>query len=204
VAEQHLGVPVKCGRCSRSFTTRADAPVQAVRLDIGTAYSACRAEDDFFTQHLVYCHLDERHELAVLMIAGSQKSDAGAVAPVLGSFLTGAKPAAKGAAESIAAACKNRRTPTAIVVVWDGQAAISGVGECPFFHQSGGQLTRIRHVHVNLMAGDWLVLVAGDSQPLLDESALQREIAAASPSASALAQQLVLGGCKTVLVVRCY
>jgi predicted Zn finger-like uncharacterized protein len=204
VAEQHLGVPVKCGRCGRSFTTRADASVQTVRLDIGTACSAGRAKDDFFTQHLVYGHLDERHEFALLMFVGAQEFDAGTVAPLLESFLTGANPDVTSVAENIAATCKNQSTPAAIAVIWDGQVAIGGSRKCTFYHQSGGRLTGLRQDQLNLMAGDWLALVGGDSQPPLDESALQREIANVSLTALTLAEQLVQGGNRTVLVVRCY
>lgn len=81
VAERHLGVPVKCGRCARSFTTRpdpaaatrVDIPVPAIRLDLGAATSTGRVrernEDSFLVQHLVCCNLDVWRELAVLVVA---------------------------------------------------------------------------------------------------------------------------------------
>jgi len=205
VAEQHLGVPVKCGRCGLSFTTRVDAPTRPVRLDIGAASSPGRAEDDFFAQHLIYCHLDERHELAVLAISGDRRFDAATtLGPLLSNFLTGAKPDAAGVAESIAAACKNQSAPAAIAVIWEGKVSIGSVGEKPIYYQSVGRLTRLQRDPVKLTAGDWLVLTGGDSQSPPDESALQREIAAVSPSATALAERLVQGGSRTILAARCY
>jgi hypothetical protein len=207
VAEQYLGVPVKCGRCGRSFTTRADAPAQLVRLDIGSASSTSRAgaEADFFSQQLVYYHLDERHELAVLAVTRAQRFDAAAaLAPLLSNFLMGAKPDAEGAAESVAAACQNPNPPAAIAVIWDGQVSIGGVGDCPIFHQSGGRLVRLRGEPVRLTVGDWLVLVGDGSHAPLDETALQREIAGASASSAALAERLVQGANGAILAVRCY
>jgi serine/threonine protein phosphatase PrpC len=88
VADRHLGVPVQCGRCSRSFTTRADPapspPPQEedrvrgqatlpIRLDLGAATSPGRVrdrnEDSLLLQYLAYCNLDVWHELAVLVVA---------------------------------------------------------------------------------------------------------------------------------------
>jgi hypothetical protein len=209
VAEQYLGVPVKCGRCGRSFTTRADAPPQPVRLDLGSASSAGRVgggvETGFFSQHLVFYHLDERHELAVLVLVGTQRFGAAvALAPLLSNFIAGAKPDPESVAGSIAAACKTLNAPAAIAIIWDGQVSNGGVGDCPIFHQSGGRLARLRGETVRLTGGDWLVLVGNGSHAPLDEIALQREIAGASPSAAALAERLVQPGDSTILAVRCY
>jgi hypothetical protein len=193
VAEQYLGVPVKCGRCGRSFTTRTDASAAPIRLDIGAAGTSGR----FLTQHLVYWNLDERHELAGLVVAGGQElgSIAAALMPLLNRFLAAASPDAASAAASINAAV--------VVIIWDGQVSIGGVAERPICHHSGGRLTRLRRTPVKLAAGDWLVLAGDSSQPPLDESALQRQIAAATSSAAALAEQLVGRG-GTFLVVRAY
>ncbi len=207
VAEQYLGVPVKCGRCGRSFTTRADTPVPAVHLDIGTSSSTGRAGTGagFFSQHLVYHQLDQRHELAVLVLAGDQRFVAGtALAPLLSNFLTGAKPDVASVAESINAVCKASNVPAAIAIIWDGQVSISGVGDCAIHHHSGGKLIRLRSDPVKLTVGDWLVLAGASSQYPLDETALQREIAAASLSAAELAERLVQGANRTILTVRCY
>src|SRR5579871_745262 len=75
VAEQHLGRAVRCGRCGRSFTTRAEAEAvtridTTVRLDIGAA-SAPGSEPapGFVVQHAVCCNLDKRQEIAVLIVA---------------------------------------------------------------------------------------------------------------------------------------
>ena len=200
VAEQYLGVPVKCGRCGRSFTTRAEVSTQPVRLDIVAAGAA----DRFLAQHLVYWNLDVRHELAVLVIAGDPGLDAAAtaLAPLLDHFLSGASQDAAGAAESIAAACKN--PSSALVVIWDGRVSIGGTGASPIFQQSGGRLTRLRGGTVKFTAGDWLVLTGNDSEHPLEESALKREIAV-SPSAAALTDQLLPAGSSgTILAVRCY
>lgn len=70
VAEQHRGVPLKCGRCGRTFTT---APAGPVRFDIGAATSPgrvrARNEDSFLVQHLVWCNVDVWREGAVLAVA---------------------------------------------------------------------------------------------------------------------------------------
>jgi hypothetical protein len=199
VAEQHLGVPVKCGRCGRSFTTRVDTSLQPVRLDIGAASTR-----RFLAHHLVYWNLDERHELAVLVLAdGPGLGDAAAaLAPLLASFLNGTSQDTAGTTQCIAAACKNQNT-AAIAIICDGLVSIGGVGECPIYHQRGSRLMRLQRDPVKLAAGDWLVLASADSQHPLDESALQREIVAATPSAEALAEHLSQGS-STIIAVRCY
>lgn len=199
VAEQYLGVPVKCGRCGRSFTTRVDVSTQRVRLDIA-AGSAGR----FLAQHVVYWNLDQRHELAVLVIAGDPGLDAvaTALAPLLAHFLNGARPDAAGAAESIAAASEN--PSAALVVIWDGQVSIGGSGEHPIYHHSGGRLTRLRREPVKLAAGDWLVLTGDDSHPPLDEAAWQRQIAASSSAVTLMEHPLPGASSSTILTVRCY
>jgi hypothetical protein len=207
VAEQHRGVPVKCGRCGRTFTTRAEACAPPVRLDIGAASTVgvhTELEGRFLTQHLVFWNLDQRHELAVLLIAASRGLDAAAavLAPVLAGFLNGASQDAAGAAQIITAACKER---CAIAVIWDGQAAIGG--ECPIYQMSAGRLTRLRRGPVKLAAGDWLILAGDSVHPLLDESMLQRELTSAPATAVALAdhlRQLAGRGGDTILVVRGY
>jgi serine/threonine protein phosphatase PrpC len=72
IAEQHVGVPVQCAFCERQFTARATA-AGAVRLDVGAATSAGRVrkrnEDGFLIQHLAWSNLDERRDLALLVVA---------------------------------------------------------------------------------------------------------------------------------------
>ncbi len=133
VSEQHLGVLVQCGRCGRTFTTRADPTTPApptglaeapVRLDIGAATSPGRVrernEDSFLVQHLMWSNLDEAHELAVLVVAdgmgGAAAGDrasglvirtAGAVlAPMLSNVLSGTFADVAGAAAAVAAALR--------------------------------------------------------------------------------------------------
>ncbi|MGH7173490.1 MAG: hypothetical protein ACRELG_24675 [Gemmataceae bacterium] len=219
VAEQHLGVPVKCGRCGRTFTTRGDpkatmrleAAAPPARLDIGAATAPKRGrerkEDRFLVQHLIRCNLEERHELAVLVVADGSRvipAAAAALAPLFGNFLNGASNDVVSAAETLAAACKTVDSTVALAVIWNGQGAIGGVGDCPIYHQSGGRMTRPKRGPLKLAAGDWLVLACDFP---LDEAALQTEIAAARSSASELAQLLVERSGRdngTVVVVRGY
>jgi protein phosphatase len=76
VAQANLGAPVRCPQCKQSFTLGPSAkPVRSgpPRLDIGSATSPGRQrernEDSFVVQHLVWSNLDERHELALLVVA---------------------------------------------------------------------------------------------------------------------------------------
>jgi predicted Zn finger-like uncharacterized protein len=203
VAEQHLGVPVKCGRCGHTFTTRADpkatmrleAPPPVVRLDIGAATSPRhgreRKEDRFLVQHLVRCNLHERHELAALVVADGGRvipAAVAALAPLLGEVHNGTSKNVPHAAETIAAACQTLSATLAVAVIWNGQVSIGGVGDCPIYHQSGGRLTRLRRGPLKLAAGDWLVIACDDP---LDEAVLQTEIAVTRSSAVELAQRLV-------------
>ncbi|HTU20282.1 MAG TPA: MJ0042-type zinc finger domain-containing protein [Gemmataceae bacterium] len=213
VAEQHLGVPVKCGRCGRTFTTRADPSSKSppARLDLGAAASPTGGrqakEHRFLVQHLVRSNLDDRHELAVLVVAdGSQAipAAAAALAPLLGQVLDGASKDAGNAAESISAACKNLGSTVAVVVIWNGQVSMGVVGDCPIYHLNGGRLTRLRRGPMKLAAGDWLVIACED---LLDERTLQAELGTARSSAVELAQRLVghtRGASFAVVVVRGY
>jgi len=218
VAEQHLGVPLKCGRCAQTFTTRADAVGVApaastvapvVRLDLGAATSTGRVRQDtensFLVQHLVCTNLDERRELAVLVIAADRGAAAAgaALTPLLSNVLSGTS---KDATEVIAA-CKTRGTTATVVVVWDGQVHIGHIGDCRIYHQRAGQLMQVTREPMKLAAGDWLI-VTGDG---LNASVLQGEIAKASLSAAHQAQLLVeraaqLDGSDNCIVVavRCY
>ena len=211
VAEQYLGVPVKCGRCARTFTTRADP---AIRLDLGVATSPgdehTRQEDSFLVHHLVCCNLDDRHELAVLVVAdGRSDTIKAALMPLLSSFLGGASKDAARVSEAIAA-CKGIGATAAVVVVWDGQAQIGQVGECRVYHQCAGQLVQVMRDPMKLAVGDWLVVACARPHAHLNPSTLQETIAKASPFADQLARQLVERanqlGCDncTVVTVRCY
>lgn len=216
VAEQHLGVPVKCGRCGRTFTARAEVAPAPLRLDIGTASTAARAragtEDRFLVHHLVYCNLEERRELAVLAAAGAPAIAAvpAALTPLLAALLNGASQDAAKAAAELTALYNNSSSPAAIAVIWDGRLSLGGLGDWPIYHHNGGRLTRLGRGPRKLAVGDWLIL-ACDGPQALDEAALQAQLAAANPSAVELAQGLLqrlnkIGGRDTgsIVVVRCY
>lgn len=194
VAEQHLGVPVKCGRCGKTFTTRgeATAPAPPARLDIGVAASPRRGtqskQDRYLVQHLVRCNLDARHELGIMVFAEDSgvMPAAAALTPLLGDVLNGTNKGADGVVELLAGACKNATPPVTIVVIWNGQVSSGGVGDCPIYHHRGGRLMRLKSGPMKLAAGDWLVL---GNDPI-DEPALQAEITASISSALDLAQRL--------------
>ena len=142
-------------------------------------------------QRLVCCNLDERHELAVLVVADGSRVIPAAVAtltPLLGNVLNGTSKTPANAVETIATACKNAGAAVAaIAVIWDGQISLDGVGDFPIYHHSGGRLTRLRRGSLKLATGDWLVLACA---ALPDEGVVQAEIAAARSSAVELAQRL--------------
>jgi protein phosphatase len=86
VAEQHLGVPVRCHRCGQVFTVQPTAftskppttePIPqtagALRLDIAGVTSIgrerSRNEDSFLVQHLTWSDLNENHQLALVIVA---------------------------------------------------------------------------------------------------------------------------------------
>jgi protein phosphatase len=87
VSEQHLGVPVMCGSCKRSFSVRSPLAAPAhrqgaslgaitasyPRLDIGAATSAGRVrshnEDSFVTHHLSWSEQDQQREAALVVVA---------------------------------------------------------------------------------------------------------------------------------------
>lgn len=196
VAEQHVGLLLRCGRCGLTFTTRADAALTGPppRLDIGAAASPRRGseprEDRFLVQHLVCCNLDERHELAALAVAEDGRAlgaVAAALAPLLGNVLNDTAKVPACVAETIAPVCKSASAALALAVIWDGQVSLGSVGAGVVYHHSGGHLARVRPGSLKLAAGDWLLLACAAP---LDEAAMQTEIAAACSSAVELAQRL--------------
>jgi hypothetical protein len=215
VAEQHCGVPVKCGHCGGTFTTRADpkatkaclAPATPLRLDIGAARSPRPSrqgnEDSFLAQHLIYCNLEERHDVAVLAAADGRRvisAVAAALVPPLDEILNGAVKDAAGLAETLATACRDLTSTAAIAVIWDGFVSTSRIGDGSIYHQNGGRLNRPTSDRFRLAAGDWLVLSCGRPNTLIDD-ALQAEMAAAPSSALELAERLVerAGDCTFVV-----
>jgi protein phosphatase len=114
--EQHLGAPVQCKKCARTFLVQIGAVAQAppapaqpamCRLDIACATSTGRVrkrnEDSFLVQYFTWFNLDQRHELALVVVAdgmggheaGDQASGiairaaGSAVAPLLSGALSG-------------------------------------------------------------------------------------------------------------------
>ncbi len=84
VPAKHVGAPIQCAKCKKTFalrlTTFSKTPGAAasrlpgvLRLDIGSATSPGkvreRNEDGFLVQHLAWVTLEERHEVAVLVVA---------------------------------------------------------------------------------------------------------------------------------------
>lgn len=94
VAEQHLGVPVKCHKCGRAFTVHPTSltskppttePIPqtagALRLDVAGVTSAgrerSRNEDSFLVQHLSWADLNQNHQLALVIVADGMGGHAG-------------------------------------------------------------------------------------------------------------------------------
>jgi protein phosphatase len=145
IAEQHLGVPVRCGRCGKTFTARPAASA-AVRLEIGVATSPGKArdrnEDSYLVQHLSWSNLAERHEVALLIVAdGMGGYDAGhvasslliraagvALAPLFRDALASQGPAPS--ADSLAAAVEHalQEAHKAVLQRARGDAACKGMG----------------------------------------------------------------------------
>ena len=212
VAEQHLGVPVQCGRCGRSFTTRGETAAPP-RLDIAAA-SAGRSADSFLVQHLVSTNLDERRELAVLVIAGDQevRTLSAALAPLLSNFLSGTAQDASSVAEAVVAALQDGPDMTVLVIA-DGQACLARAGDGGVHHLRGGQIVPVApnlSARLKLAAGDWLLVAGAGLYTYLDAPAIQTEIAGSDVAAEAV-QQLVeranQGGGRdsvVVLAIRCY
>ena len=167
---------------------RLEAPAPPVRLDIGAA--ALPRQGRFLVQHLVRGNLNDRHELAALVVSdgsGAIPVAAAALAPLLGNVLNGTSKNVPGIADTLVAACKNVTSTAAIAVIWNGEVSMDGVGGCPIYHHSGGRLTRLRRGALKLAVRDWLVLACAAP---FDEATLQREIAAVRSSAVELAQRL--------------
>jgi protein phosphatase len=117
VAEQHLGKPVRCHKCSQIFTVNpttltskppSTEPIPptagALRLDIAGVTSVgrerSRNEDSFLVQHLTWSDLNENHQLALVIVADGMGGHAGGdqaarlvlrtVGTILAPLLTGA------------------------------------------------------------------------------------------------------------------
>ncbi len=86
VSQQHLSVPVQCHRCKQLFTVQPAATAETskshplpaegsgpCRLDIGAVSSRGRVrdrnEDSLFVQQLSWISSDQRHEIALIVVA---------------------------------------------------------------------------------------------------------------------------------------
>ena len=85
VADEHLSMPVQCYKCGQAFTARPTPktgmpssdpvapPPGPCRLDIGSASSKGRVrqrnEDSLFVQQLSWISMDDRHEIALIVVA---------------------------------------------------------------------------------------------------------------------------------------
>jgi protein phosphatase len=117
VAEQHLGVPVKCYKCGQTFTVQptvltskppSTEPIPhtagALRLEIAGVTSVgrqrSRNEDSFLVQHLTWSDLNQNHQLALVIVADGMGGHAGGeeaarltlrtIGTILAPLLTGA------------------------------------------------------------------------------------------------------------------
>ena len=206
VAEQHLGLPVQCGRCAHTFTTAP--PVAApplLGLDVGVAASPRRVgergQDCFLVRKICWCNLDERHEVVVLAIAdcAGMRRVAFVLTPLLNNCLNGTSKEITAVPESIAAACKGIAKAAAVVVIRDDEVHIAKAGDSRLYHQRDGRLGKVA-CPLKLAAGDWLCMTSAD----LDAPALQADIGKSSASAVQLAQRLAERAERPTLAVRCY
>src|SRR5260370_5458558 len=117
VADQNLGVPVRCHKCGQWFTVQptvltAKPPTTepipqtagALRLEIAGFTSIgrqrTRNEDSFLVQHLTWSDLNQNHQLALVIVADGMGGHAGGdqaarlalctIATILAPLLTGA------------------------------------------------------------------------------------------------------------------
>ncbi len=200
VAEQHVGKPVQCGRCSRTFTTRPSAqghgPPPVPRLDIGAAASDGSFQTDcFLVRHLAWTQLEERHELGVLVIAASPmvRTVCAALSPLLRNALGGTNKEAAGVPEVIAGVLETNQPVgnAAVVVAWDGQVYIGRGCGCFLFHYHGGQLSEIpaeRPSQRSIVSDDWIVATSEGSPAKMDPNSIQEDMTKL-PCAGRLAQQ---------------
>jgi protein phosphatase len=117
IAEQHLGVPVKCHKCGQAFTVQPTVaqgrpattePIPqtagALRLEIAGVTSIGRErkrnEDSFLVQHLTWSDMNQNHQLGLVIVADGMGGHAGGdqaarlslrtIGTVLAPLLTGA------------------------------------------------------------------------------------------------------------------
>jgi predicted Zn finger-like uncharacterized protein len=170
VAQQHLGVPVQCGRCGKSFTTRGESAAPPHRLDIAVASQPGHelSEHNFLVQHLVCSNRDQHQELALLALAPGPVlgTIASAQASWLGDCLRGTAGDAAGAVEAILLALREARQDTAGVsleVIAAGQERCSLANHHGLYLQRASQLVQVNQTvssRLKLAAGDGLFLAS--------------------------------------------
>jgi predicted Zn finger-like uncharacterized protein len=213
VAEQHLGVPVRCGRCGRSFTTRAEA-ASSLRFDVGAASAPEGAGNNngFLVRHLVSCNRDARQDQVGLIVAAEPmlRGMAAVLLPLLDRLRSESNKDAAAIEQSLAAALREVESKApgkwaAAVLIHDGETYLGQVGASRIYHYRTAGLVQPRFAplttRLRLAAGDWLVLTDSGLSP----DALRAEIAAAA-SAAELAQRLIerSGNNATAAAVRGY
>jgi hypothetical protein len=142
-------------------------------------------------RHLIWTHLDERHELGVLMIVGSPvvRTACAALALLLSRALGGASKEAAGVPEAIAGVLGGADLPpgrAAVVVAWDGQVYVGRAGGCTLYHYRGGQMSAIaaeKPSQFVLAPGDWIAATSAGATAPMDTKTIQEEMARASSSA---------------------
>jgi hypothetical protein len=205
VAEQHLGVPVQCGRCARTFTTAPPvATPPLVGLDVGAASPGRVGERDhdcFLVRQCCWGNLDERHEVVVLAIAdgAGMRGAAAALTPLLNNCLQGTSKEIMAVPESIAVACMGIGKAASVTVIRDGEIHVAKAGDSRIYHQRESRLAQVARP-LKLAARDWLLMTSAD----LNAPALQADFGKSSSSAVQLAQQLAERAGQPILAVRCY
>jgi protein phosphatase len=82
VADAHLGLPVKCSSCGQLLMARSSGMRQRPRLDVAASTSPGRVrkrnEDSFLVQQWAWSNLEERNDIALVVVAdGMGGHDAG-------------------------------------------------------------------------------------------------------------------------------
>jgi serine/threonine protein phosphatase PrpC len=180
IASEHIGILLRCSRCGKTFTFFPEPsvpevpPVAASRLDIGAATSPGRVrernEDSHLIQHLVWSNLDQRHELALLVVAdgmgGHEAGDlaSGMVVRAVGKSLAPLftfwpdadtdppvvlQQALQQANQEVLqlsqedVSYEGMGATAEVVFLRDGQAWIGHVGDCRVYHHRAGQLQQV-------------------------------------------------------------
>jgi hypothetical protein len=137
--------------------------------------------DSFLVRHLVWTHLDERHELGVLLIADPAVigTACAGLTPLLSKALGGMSKDAAGVPEALAGLLREGNRPIGVIVVWDGQVYTGAAGGCRLYHYHRGQLTVISAEKASqrtLALGDWLAVLSPRPPGSPEARTLQEEM----------------------------